>query len=103
MGTGFANRGRNVTARGTCQKCKGAIEWVTLASSGKRVPLDTIPDAIEGEVYVIGSGVGWRIGWVIRDQGIRAETLQHGHTLYRFHSDTCPKRPRPKDRYRNDA
>lgn len=100
MATGYSNRSRSVTAQGVCSRCKDPILWVTIASSGRRVPLNPAPDPAAGEVYVVGAGASWRIGFTVRDEGLRAELREHGHgvSLHRFHSDTCVK-ARPKPRY----
>jgi hypothetical protein len=87
MATGYPKT-KSRTARGVCPRCRRAIEWITLPS-GSRAPIDTVTDDERGEVYVLGEGASWRLGLPIRDPDLRAEAIERGFALFRFHSDTC--------------
>lgn len=91
-------RGRVYKAKKTgppsCDSCQARIVFVTMTTTGKKVPVDPIPDD-EGTVCarLVGSQLH---GYVIS----KDRPYQRIYTRYTTHYSTCPDRPRaaPKPR-----
>ena len=86
-------RGRVYRAKKTgptsCDDCQARIVYVRMDATGKRVPVDPIPD---DEGTVCGRLVGNQLqGYVIS----REHPYERPYTRYVAHFGTCADRPRP--------
>ena len=77
------------TGPAICDNCQARIVYVLMVATGKRIPVDPIPD---DEGTVCGRLVGNELqGYVIS----RDHPYQRPYTRYVAHFGTCDARPRP--------
>ena len=86
-------RGRVYRAKKTgptsCDSCEARIVYVRMAATGKRVPVDPIPD---DNGTVCARLVGNQLqGYVVS----RSRPYERPYTRYTAHFGTCADRPRP--------
>ena len=74
----------------SCDECQARIVYVTMTATGKRVPVDPIPD---DKGTVCGRLVGnILVGYVVS----QSRPHERPYTRYTAHFGTCPDRPRPE-------
>lgn len=71
--------------KGKCRSCGAGILWVTMAATGKKNPLDAIPDPEKGNVWKDLNG-----SWVVLRGTLRTQAMEQGEDLYLSHFATCP-------------
>ena len=73
----------------SCDNCQARIVYVTMTATGKRVPVDPIPDDA-GTVCarLVGNVL---MGYVVS----RSRPYERPYTRYTTHHATCADRPRP--------
>lgn len=73
-----------------CEKCKAPIEFVVMATTGKRNPVDVEPNAEKGNIWKLtygkDQGKGLTLGGPLLDAA-RAHALP----LHLSHFATCPE------------
>lgn len=65
----------------TCRSCGAPLLWVRM-ESGKRMPLDSVPDPLGNICALMDRDTGQHVGWYARD----LDKAQR----YRSHFATCP-------------
>lgn len=69
----------------SCRSCGAEILWITMEDSGKKMPIDVVPDDANGTVVILGGTKG-RVC-------TRSELVHYaacGRRFYRSHFATCP-------------
>jgi DNA-directed RNA polymerase subunit RPC12/RpoP len=82
-------RSAKTTGPASCEHCRARIVFVTMTTTGKRVPVDPIPD---DKGTVCGRLIGTKLqGYVIS----KDHPYERPYTRYAAHFATCSDRPRP--------
>ena len=80
---------------GTCRSCPAKVRWVTMEHSGKKNPLDRMPDPVRGNVQLIGNEA-------VRARVVKGQELDRlrrdGAELFTSHFATCPNGPAHRKR-----
>lgn len=70
--------------KGKCRTCQADIIWVVMAKSGKKNPLNAVPDPEKGNVWQAPDD-----SWVTVSGSERDGLMTKGETLYLSHFATC--------------
>lgn len=69
-----------------CRRCNARIRWVRMAKSGKAMPINPVPDADRGNVYVEPSDQA-----CVLTGEERQRAVNDGVPLYLSHYASCPR------------